>query len=58
MKSVHIPPSSLIILGYKRPLEKSDLWSLNLEDTAKYVTPRFEKYWKQEVEKMKRYAAK
>ena len=45
---------SLIILGYKRPLEKSDLWSLNTEDTAKYVSPMFEKYWKKEVEKMKR----
>ncbi|KAK2141833.1 hypothetical protein LSH36_1034g00008 [Paralvinella palmiformis] len=46
--------TSLIILGYKKPLERSDLWSLSAEDTSEYVSLRFEKYWKKEIEKINR----
>ncbi|XP_043270601.1 multidrug resistance-associated protein 1 isoform X1 [Venturia canescens] len=31
--------------GFKKPLEVKDLWSMNPEDTAKEIVPRFDKYW-------------
>ncbi|CAK9795197.1 Multidrug resistance-associated protein 1 [Anthophora quadrimaculata] len=31
--------------GFKRPLESTDLWSMNPEDTAKEIIPKFDKYW-------------
>ncbi|CAK9830188.1 Multidrug resistance-associated protein 1 [Anthophora retusa] len=31
--------------GFKRPLEPTDLWSMNPEDTAKEIIPKFDKYW-------------
>ncbi|XP_076628337.1 multidrug-Resistance like Protein 1 isoform X1 [Colletes latitarsis] len=31
--------------GFKKPLEATDLWSMNAEDTASEIVPRFDKYW-------------
>ena len=44
----------LAIKGYKRPLERSDLWSLNHKDTAEAVMPVFEKEWRKELLKNER----
>lgn len=37
--------------GFRRPLETKDLWSMNPEDTAHEIIPRFDKYWEKSVEK-------
>ncbi|XP_006612231.1 multidrug resistance-associated protein 1 [Apis dorsata] len=37
--------------GFKKPLEITDLWSINPEDTAKEIVPKFEKYWKKNSQK-------
>lgn len=37
--------------GFKKPLEITDLWSINPEDTAKEIVPKFEKYWKKNLQK-------
>lgn len=37
--------------GYRKPLEAEDLWDINPEDTSKQMVPRFDKYWKLNVEK-------
>ncbi|XP_011305034.1 multidrug resistance-associated protein 1 isoform X4 [Fopius arisanus] len=37
--------------GFKKPLETSDLWSMNPEDTASEIVPRFDKYWNKSVQK-------
>ncbi|CAH1766912.1 14810_t:CDS:10, partial [Entrophospora sp. SA101] len=41
----------LIKLGYQRPLEKEDLYTLNDERLTKNVCDRFEKEWQKELEK-------
>ncbi|XP_065684365.1 multidrug resistance-associated protein 1-like [Hydra vulgaris] len=43
----------LIVDGFKRPLEDSDLWQLQEKNTAQYLGLKFEKYWKEEMEKQK-----
>jgi hypothetical protein len=40
---------NLMSLGYKRPLEKEDLYILNDERLAKNVTSNFEKSWEKEL---------
>lgn len=40
-----------IWLGYKRPLENKDLWSMKPEDMSTEVTPLFLKYWNKSVAK-------
>ncbi|RIB07051.1 ABC transporter [Gigaspora rosea] len=42
----------LMSLGYKRPLEKDDLYVLNDERSAKFVTDKFEAEWQKEIEKI------
>ncbi|CAG8505454.1 2302_t:CDS:2, partial [Gigaspora rosea] len=42
----------LMSLGYKRPLEKDDLYILNDARSAKFVTDKFEVEWKKESEKI------
>ncbi|KAL1139319.1 hypothetical protein AAG570_006305 [Ranatra chinensis] len=42
---------SLAILGFRRPLLASDLWSLNYDDMASEVIPKFDKYWNAQVKK-------
>ncbi|CAG8759895.1 27966_t:CDS:10, partial [Gigaspora margarita] len=44
--------NDLMSLGYKRPLEKDDLYVLNDERTAKILTDKFETEWKKEIEKI------
>ncbi|RIB24070.1 P-loop containing nucleoside triphosphate hydrolase protein [Gigaspora rosea] len=44
--------NDLMSLGYKRPLEKDDLYVLNDARTAKIVTDKFEVEWKKETEKI------
>lgn len=36
-------------LGYKKPLEESDLWNLRPEDQSKEIMPTFAKHWNQTV---------
>ncbi|XP_015122091.1 multidrug resistance-associated protein 1 isoform X1 [Diachasma alloeum] len=37
--------------GFKKPLETSDLWSMNPEDTASEIVPKFDKYWNKSLRK-------
>lgn len=37
--------------GFKKPLETSDLWSMNPEDTASEIIPKFDKHWNKRVQK-------
>ena len=39
----------IIILGYKKPLEREDLFELNESDSSYTVCPIFEKQWRKEV---------
>ncbi|XP_076974835.1 multidrug resistance-associated protein 1-like isoform X1 [Tamandua tetradactyla] len=41
--------SRVIILGYKKPLEREDLFELNESDSSYTVCPIFEKQWRREV---------
>ncbi|KAG5215686.1 hypothetical protein JEQ12_001262 [Ovis aries] len=40
---------AIIILGYKKPLEREDLFELNESDSSYTVCPIFEKQWRKEV---------
>nr|CAD7444835.1 unnamed protein product [Timema bartmani] len=40
--------------GFRKPLETSDLWNMNPEDTSSEIVPMFDKYW----EKSKRKSEK
>ncbi|XP_066599372.1 multidrug resistance-associated protein 1 isoform X2 [Prorops nasuta] len=42
---------SLAWKGFRKPLESSDLWSMNPEDTATEIVPKFDKYWNKNVKK-------
>ncbi|XP_029456115.1 canalicular multispecific organic anion transporter 2 isoform X2 [Rhinatrema bivittatum] len=44
----------MAVLGYKRPLEDKDLWSLNEDDTAKVVINNLLKEWEKEKSTYKR----
>lgn len=37
--------------GFKTPLETTDLWTINPEDTAKEIVPKFNKYWNKSAQK-------
>ncbi|XP_053327188.1 multidrug resistance-associated protein 1 isoform X1 [Spea bombifrons] len=50
--------SSLMVQGYKRPLEAKDLWSLNKEDTSIEVVPVLAKNWEKEYLKAKKQPLK
>ncbi|NXN08529.1 MRP1 protein, partial [Indicator maculatus] len=41
----------LISLGYKKPLERDDLFELNESDSPYTVCPKFEKKWREEIQK-------
>eukprot|EP00800_Vazella_pourtalesii_P021766 TRINITY_DN821_c0_g1_i2.p1 TRINITY_DN821_c0_g1~~TRINITY_DN821_c0_g1_i2.p1 ORF type:complete len:1532 (-),score=331.57 TRINITY_DN821_c0_g1_i2:43-4638(-) len=43
--------NGLVITGFRRTLERSDLWSLNREDTTKYAAPLFRNCWEEEFRK-------
>ncbi|XP_012540485.1 multidrug resistance-associated protein 1 isoform X3 [Monomorium pharaonis] len=42
---------SLAWKGFRKPLETSDLWSMNPEDMAAEIVPKFDKYWNKNVKK-------
>lgn len=42
---------SLTWRGYRKPLESEDMWDINPEDTSDQMIPRWDKYWKANVEK-------
>ncbi|KFP60508.1 Canalicular multispecific organic anion transporter 2, partial [Cariama cristata] len=46
--------TSMAILGYKRPLEDKDLWSLNEDDTSKFIVQHLGKEWDKEKAECKR----
>lgn len=50
--------SSMMIQGYKRPLETKDLWSLNKEDTSTEVVPILARNWEKEYLKAKKQPVK
>ncbi|XP_076389766.1 multidrug-Resistance like Protein 1 isoform X2 [Megachile rotundata] len=37
--------------GFRKPLEVTDLWSMNPEDTATEIVPKFDKYWNKSLQK-------
>ncbi|XP_061485696.1 putative ATP-binding cassette sub-family C member 13 [Rhineura floridana] len=41
--------SRVITLGYKKPLERNDLFELNESDSSYVVCPDFEKQWRKEI---------
>ncbi|XP_048349014.1 multidrug resistance-associated protein 1-like isoform X2 [Sphaerodactylus townsendi] len=43
--------SRIITLGYKKPLEREDLFELNENDSSYVVCPDFEKHWRREYSK-------
>ncbi|XP_014802622.1 PREDICTED: multidrug resistance-associated protein 1-like, partial [Calidris pugnax] len=43
--------SRLISIGYKKPLERDDLFELNESDSPYSVCPNFEKQWRKEMQK-------
>lgn len=44
----------VITLGYKKPLDRNDLFELNEGDSAYVVCPDFEKQWRKELLKSTR----
>uniref|UniRef100_U3CT39 Multidrug resistance-associated protein 1 n=1 Tax=Callithrix jacchus TaxID=9483 RepID=U3CT39_CALJA len=50
--------TGLMVQGYRQPLESSDLWSLNKEDTSEQVVPVLVKNWKKEFAKSRKQPAK
>nr|XP_055221312.1 multidrug resistance-associated protein 1-like isoform X2 [Gorilla gorilla gorilla]XP_055221314.1 multidrug resistance-associated protein 1-like isoform X2 [Gorilla gorilla gorilla] len=50
--------TGLIVRGYRQPLEDSDLWSLNKEDTSEQVVPVLVKNWKKECAKTRKQPVK
>ncbi|XP_076297622.1 multidrug-Resistance like Protein 1 isoform X1 [Lasioglossum baleicum] len=37
--------------GFRKPLEATDLWSMNAEDSAAEIVPKFDKYWNKNLQK-------
>ncbi|XP_066442933.1 ATP-binding cassette sub-family C member 3 [Eleutherodactylus coqui] len=50
--------TKMAILGYRRPLEDKDLWSLNEDDTSKVVVLKLIKEWGNEKNKIRMDAVK
>ncbi|XP_036051966.1 multidrug resistance-associated protein 1 isoform X4 [Onychomys torridus] len=46
--------TGMMVQGYRQPLESSDLWSLNKEDTSEEVVPVLVNNWKKECAKSRR----
>lgn len=43
-----LPRPRMAILGYRRPLEEQDLWSLTEEDRSQVVVDRLTEAWKKQ----------
>ncbi|KAM9584296.1 multidrug resistance-associated protein 1 [Trichechus inunguis] len=50
--------TGMMIRGYRQPLEGTDLWSLNKEDTSEQVVPVLVKNWKKECAKSRKQPVK
>ncbi|ELK01672.1 Canalicular multispecific organic anion transporter 2, partial [Pteropus alecto] len=50
--------TKMAILGYRRPLEKQDLWSLNKEDHSEIVVKKLLDAWKKQQKRAARLKAK
>ncbi|XP_006892781.1 PREDICTED: multidrug resistance-associated protein 1 [Elephantulus edwardii] len=50
--------TGMMVQGYRHPLESSDLWSLNREDTSEQVVPVLVKNWKKECAKSRKQPVK
>ncbi|XP_078097039.1 multidrug resistance-associated protein 1 isoform X2 [Mustelus asterias] len=48
--------TGITILGYKRPLEPNDLWSLNRKDKSKEIVPQLAAEWEKECSKTTRHS--
>lgn len=46
--------TGMMVHGYRQPLESSDLWSLNKEDTSEEVVPVLVNNWKKECDKSRK----
>uniref|UniRef100_A0A8C9FWX8 ABC-type glutathione-S-conjugate transporter n=1 Tax=Pavo cristatus TaxID=9049 RepID=A0A8C9FWX8_PAVCR len=49
---------SFAILGYKKPLEEKDLWSLNEDDISKNIVQKLSREWDKEKAEDKRHSRK
>ena len=49
LKLLHV--CRLIITGWRRPLQNSDLWSLNPSDTSQIVAPKLANSWQRQLNK-------
>ncbi|KAK2493984.1 hypothetical protein MC885_018300, partial [Smutsia gigantea] len=50
--------TGLMVRGYRQPLEVTDLWSLNKEDTSEQIVPILVKNWKKEYAKSRKQPVK
>ncbi|XP_037669575.1 multidrug resistance-associated protein 1 isoform X1 [Choloepus didactylus] len=50
--------TGLMVQGYRQPLESTDLWSLNKEDTSEEVVPVLVKNWKKECARSRKQPVK
>ncbi|XP_055990712.1 multidrug resistance-associated protein 1 [Sorex fumeus] len=50
--------TGLMIRGYRHPLESTDLWSLNKDDTSEQVVPELVQNWKKECAKARKQPVK
>ncbi|XP_056263509.1 multidrug resistance-associated protein 1 isoform X1 [Pseudoliparis swirei] len=46
--------TTMMVTGYRRPLEEKDLWSLNSEDRSHTVVPQLVRHWDMGCQKVKR----
>ncbi|KAK2566746.1 Multidrug resistance-associated protein 1 [Acropora cervicornis] len=46
--------NKLIITGFKRPLQDSDLWSLDENNMADHIVPKLQREWEKELKKCRR----
>lgn len=45
---------SMIILGYKKPLEQKDLWDISPENSVKEIFSSFDDHWQNTMDKCKK----
>jgi len=50
VKIISVSPR-MIITGWRRALQNSDLWSLNPSDRSQTVAPKLAENWQKQVEK-------
>ncbi|KAL0267499.1 UNVERIFIED_CONTAM: hypothetical protein PYX00_009752 [Menopon gallinae] len=44
-------------LGFRKPLEATDLWSMNWSDTSREIVPKFDRYWDKSLKKFETTSA-